>query len=150
MLSAVCLHFSEVQQEEEETNIDDEFVQACLKDFCYIRTVTVDLPRLDEKLVKTYLNFQPQENNPENQSPSFDQNSNDEDTLEDSIGHDLGLQKGVENDSTNSLTVPALIPIPNRNTIVDNESVDEVIPKSKRPRLEQNNFDAHISENELD
>ena len=31
----------------------------------------MDLPRLDEKLVKTYLNFQPQENNPENQSPAM-------------------------------------------------------------------------------
>ena len=63
LLSAVCLHFSEVQQQQE-TMMDDEFVQACLKDSCYFRTVTVDLPRLDEKLVKTYLNFQlPEINN---------------------------------------------------------------------------------------
>ena len=49
--------------------MDDEFVEACLKDSCYFRTVTVDLPRLDEKLVKTYLNFQLPEINPEPQSP---------------------------------------------------------------------------------
>ena len=72
-MSAVCLHFTEVVQpkpkRQETMDMDDEFVEACLKDSCYFRTVTVDLPRLDEKLVKTYLNFQLPEINPEPQSP---------------------------------------------------------------------------------